>query len=673
MNLFIRSVIIWPEDPNHEPRILPFDPSRVSVVTGWSSTGKSAIIDIINYVLGSGTCSIPVGVIRDLSSWYGLEIETDAGLMRVARPKPAARQVSEDIWLQQGTDTENPLPRRPTATTNTARLKAMFDTLSGLSNLSVMPEGAQDRASFRDMASFNLLPQHVVANPYTLLFKADSSDHRNKLQHVLPLAMGIITNDDLVRAHRIRLLRDELRRVETELRTRRNAIDNWRSTAHGAFFRAQELSLLPPGEPPDSLPILIGVLKEMVRAGGRTVAAAGRVTAAVNRLEEIRRREQSLDTKIATDRRRLRKLRSLSRSVYDYDAILKEQSASVVGVGWFKAHTSTGNCILCGSDTEVAKQALEELEGPIAEISALAAGTISAKPMVDHDIVKIQESLLKDERELLALRQTRQEFEAEVDAESGQTQSLENVYRFIGSTEQALRMLSEVEGESGLAARAELLRKEIRDLDGTGNEEERRQRTQRVHDQISGYIPKFITALGVAGAEGRPVLDERELNIRFERDGANRPDYLWEIGSGENWMAYHLAALLALHGVFLNRGVNNPVPTFLVIDQPSQVYFPSDTFETFIEEKSENRPDERPRRRRHLTDIESTIRIFSSLARAHAAFKGRLQIIILDHADQHAWGTIEGIAEAANWRGDVDFLIPSAWIPDGDHEDDGEQ
>ncbi len=686
MKLFIHSIIIWPDDPNHEPRVLPFDPSRVSIVTGWSSTGKSSIIDIINYVLGSGTCSIPVGVIRDLASWYGLEIETDAGLMRIARPKPASRQVSEDIWLQQGTDTENPLPRRPTATTNTVRLKAMFDALSGLSNLSVVPEGAQDRASFRDMVSFNLLPQHVVANPYTLLFKADSSDHRSKLQHVLPLAMGVITNDDLVRAHRIRLVRDELRRVETELRTRRNAIDNWRATAHGAFFRAQELSLLPPGEPPDSLPALIGLLKEMVRAGGRTVAVAGRVTAAVNRLEEIRNREQALDAKIATDRRRLRKLRSLSRSVHDYDEILREQSASVVGVGWFKAHTSAGSCILCGSDTELAKQALGELDGPIAELSALSAGASSTKPMVDRDIVAIQENLLKDERELLALRQTRQGFEAEVDAERGQSQSLENVYRFIGSTEQALRMLSEVEGEGGLSARAEALRKEIRDLDAMVNEEERERRAQRVHDQISGYIPKFITALGVAGADGKPVLDERELNIRFERDGANRPDYLWEIGSGENWMAYHLAVLLALHGVFLNRGSNNPVPTFLVIDQPSQVYFPSDTFENFIEgkeknekggveetkeEKEEKEPDKRPRRRRHLTDIESTVRIFSSLARAHTAFGGRLQIIILDHADRHAWGSVEGVVEAANWRGDVDFLIPSAWIPESDREDEG--
>jgi len=70
------------------------------------------------------------------------------------------------------------------------------------------------------------------------------------------------------------------------------------------------------------------------------------------------------------------------------------------------------------------------------------------------------------------------------------------------------------------------------------------------------------------------------------------------------------------------------------------------------------------RYRTNVSDIESTRRIFSSLARAHLAFGARLQIIVLDHADHHAWGEIDGVEEVANWRGDADFLIPAAWIPD---------
>src|SRR4051812_15362070 len=115
MKLFIHQLIIWPEDPNLEPRTIPFEADHISVISGWSGTGKSSIIGIIDYVLGAGSSTIPVGIIRDQASWYGLLLETDVGLMRLAREKPTWREVSDEFWLQQGEDVDQPLPRRPRA------------------------------------------------------------------------------------------------------------------------------------------------------------------------------------------------------------------------------------------------------------------------------------------------------------------------------------------------------------------------------------------------------------------------------------------------------------------------------------------------------------------------------------------------------------------------------
>jgi hypothetical protein len=67
-------------------------------------------------------------------------------------------------------------------------------------------------------------------------------------------------------------------------------------------------------------------------------------------------------------------------------------------------------------------------------------------------------------------------------------------------------------------------------------------------------------------------LDLAELTIRVTGE-SGRKDYLWELGSGANWLSYHVASLVALHELFLGQS-GNPVPTFLVFDQPSQVYFP---------------------------------------------------------------------------------------------------
>lgn len=160
-----------------------------------------------------------------------------------------------------------------------------------------------------------------------------------------------------------------------------------------------------------------------------------------------------------------------------------------------------------------------------------------------------------------------------------------------------------------------------------------------------------------------PVLDQKELSLRFNQAPNAKPDYLWEIGSGENWMAYHLAALLALQSIFLRRGSANPVPTFLVIDQPSQVYFPSNSFERVVEGQSTN--VEMGRRSRRLNDLDSTKQIFCALARAQNKLNGALQIIVLDHADHNAWGELENVKGIETWRNDSDWLIPQHWIGTG--------
>jgi len=46
------------------PRIIPFEPGRINIISGENGSGKSTITWIIDYCLGSEKCSIPVGLIR---------------------------------------------------------------------------------------------------------------------------------------------------------------------------------------------------------------------------------------------------------------------------------------------------------------------------------------------------------------------------------------------------------------------------------------------------------------------------------------------------------------------------------------------------------------------------------------------------------------------------------
>lgn len=72
MKFCINSVVLWAKKANMKPRILTFEPKAVNIITGASRTGKSAIIPIVDYCLGSEKCTIPVSVIRDACSWFGV-------------------------------------------------------------------------------------------------------------------------------------------------------------------------------------------------------------------------------------------------------------------------------------------------------------------------------------------------------------------------------------------------------------------------------------------------------------------------------------------------------------------------------------------------------------------------------------------------------------------------
>ncbi len=72
MKAKISKIILWPKRPGKKPRVIKFVMKGVEVITGQSQTGKSSLISIIDYCLGSEKCTIPVGEIRDAVEWFGL-------------------------------------------------------------------------------------------------------------------------------------------------------------------------------------------------------------------------------------------------------------------------------------------------------------------------------------------------------------------------------------------------------------------------------------------------------------------------------------------------------------------------------------------------------------------------------------------------------------------------
>jgi hypothetical protein len=132
-----------------------------------------------------------------------------------------------------------------------------------------------------------------------------------------------------------------------------------------------------------------------------------------------------------------------------------------------------------------------------------------------------------------------------------------------------------------------------------------------------------------------------------------RKVYLWEIGSGANWLAYHVALTLALQRLFLSEP-HHPVPGLLIYDQPSQVYFPKRTARDAEGDGGSDAVEWKDQ------DVVAVRKVFAVLGQEVLAAKGRLQIIVLDHADDAVWGDLPGVTLTEEWRGRA--LVPADWL-----------
>jgi hypothetical protein len=99
----IRSIILY--NSAGDVRELSFKLGSVNIITGRSLTGKSAIIDIIDYCMGRSTFNIPEGVIRDAVAWYAVIFTFgDSSEILVAKPAPKENAASQSqVYCEVGT------------------------------------------------------------------------------------------------------------------------------------------------------------------------------------------------------------------------------------------------------------------------------------------------------------------------------------------------------------------------------------------------------------------------------------------------------------------------------------------------------------------------------------------------------------------------------------------
>jgi hypothetical protein len=293
---------------------------------------------------------------------------------------------------------------------------------------------------------------------------------------------------------------------------------------------------------------------------------------------------------------------------------------------------------------------LTELRDALSKIEEEAGETFEVPAAFDREMQRVQAEVNEATEKLKAIQIRKDALSRRSQEASTRQYQTQKVERFIGNLESALDLHRRL-GEDG-----ELQNEvnQLRERYATLNEELRREnleaRKQRALRIVNTNAARLLPLLDTERPNDPVSLEIDDLTIRVT--GTDREDYLSEIGSGSNWLSYHLAVILALQQYFISLE-HSPVPGFLVMDQPSQVYFPKKL--VVREEEITDDP------KLEDEDIEAVRKAFQAMAYVVESANGRLQIIVLDHAAREVWGTIPNVVAFEEWRGGV-TLVPKEWI-----------
>jgi hypothetical protein len=645
----IRELILWPKR-DFKPRRVSFAPGKVNVISGASKTGKSAIIPIIDYCLGSGKCAIPTGTIRNACSWFGLIVDTDEGQKLIARAEPGNKQQSEQMLLIESETIE--VPERITdRTSNAAQVKALLNRLSGTSNLPFDPESASGfgaRPSIRDFMAFVFQPQNVVANPDVLFFKADTNEHREKLKSIFPYVLGAVTPQTLIDRWELDSLRKTLRRKERELLNIRAVSGRWQSEARSWLDRARELGLVLKDRviPANDWPQLIDALRT-ISVSDFTAARpdATQIDAALAETLRLIEVERGMAAELFAIRSRLAELKALKEGTTTFNAALRIQKERLSLSTWLKSLTVGDQGATVPVPVINPGVELDMLCAALARIEEEAARHPSSTETIDRELNRLTGALRDKTEELNALR-LRIKGRPGVDKQPPKQYSIPDIERYLGRLEQALTTYDTIGSDNELATEVQRLREQVEALELRISERNIQARIDRALKQIHAMAATIIPNLDAEFPTHPIELSIRDLSIQII--GPERTDWLWEIGSGANWLTYHIAVSAALQRFFMQTNTH-PVPHLLVYDQPSQVYFPR------------RLTGDQPEPEWKDQDVNAVRKVFTTLAKEVGASKGRLQVIVLDHASTDVWGGIEHIHAIPEWRG-PEKLVPLAWI-----------
>jgi hypothetical protein len=625
-----------------ELRRIAFQPGKVNVVTGGSKTGKTALIDIVDYCLGRNECNVPLGVIRDTVKWYALRIQGGKRQVVIGRPAPPEGQrTCSDVYLSVAGQVGLPPFAELQSNTNTNALTSFLTEFIGITPNENVPVGLTRpalKATIRHALFYLFQPQYRIADRTLLFYQQNVEYVPQAIKDTLPYFLGAVGDDRYERLQVLRHANRELRLLERQLAEEESIKGRDNSRALALFAEAQQAGVIPAGAAPDQFNDLVERLRQAL---GWTPAAD--VFEGNQPLTELQdQREQLLD-----EYRRLQQeieaAKAFAQEQEGFSREVNEQKGRLESIGLFApnpAHAAT--CPLCNQALETPTPTAAQITHSLANLNGQVESVTRQRPRLEEYINERQTRAAALKQAISEKRAALEALVAQQEVVQQQRNSQAQQARIVGRISLFLESLGQQQETSDLQARLAAARDRVQRLEAELAEEDVEERLRACRRIIGDQMSVWSRQLGLEHSEYPLELDLQRLTVVAYRDSGPVP--MSEMGSGENWVGYHIISHLALHKWFVEK--KRPVPHFLMLDQPTQVYFPPDVGE---DTNVENLEDE---------DRQAVERLFKLIFDVVARLNPNFQVIITDHADLNQRWFQDAVVE--RWRGGR-ALVPASW------------
>lgn len=642
MSFSIKNIILYSHDG--KVRVLPLKIHGLNIITGKSKTGKSALIDIIDYCLGRGSYNVAEGVIRKKVSWFALELIKGKDEVFIARDNPGpSASTGSQIYFRRGFYSERPILAELQKNITENALKKFITQFSGISeNEHRYTSGkvSQHAATISHALFLCFQEQNEIANHDRLFHRQGEQFIPQAIKDTIPYFLGAVDEDHFLLRAELDMALDKLKDLESQENVKNRAYDGELERTRRLILEGKRIGLLDQSFEPVDKDRTIKVLQDVC---SKDFTASEVVSDFGATIERLKGEQKTLQNSLETTNQDIRAARSFLSDQNAYSAEGNEQVARLKSVDLIKhAKEGVANCPICDSELTEPVPGVRHISKSLDDLVTQMESINRESPHLQSHIADLEKKQDEQTESLREVQASLRQAIIEDERAKNQQDQLVARARFIGRVSSFLEVVSTENEDGGLQEKIEAARRVVASLKERVNSDDIAQRLDTFLNFVSGKMTEYSGRLDLEHKGSALRLDVKKLTVVADTEDGPIP--LTRMGSGENWVGYHVLTHLALH--WWLRRQNRPVPGFLVLDQPSQAHYP-------VDQDQDGNLDPLKDDDRHAVHA-----LFLLMYEACQEIEENFQLIVLDHAHiVEDW--FEG-AIVEEWRKDK-ALVPIDW------------